>query len=73
MAQVKTNLNGQVVPFTIFVSGTTVAPNIRLDQDAWPDYVLASGIDDVPAYEARMREVFAECGADVSAITFEVL
>jgi hypothetical protein len=73
MATIRINLNQQVVAFNCFVAGADVCPDIRIDHNAWPDYVIVENVDNYDAWQAVMLDVFAQCGADTNAIIFETI
>jgi len=76
MASMKINLNGETVPFTIFIAGTQDNPNIHIDYDTlpgWPVSVIVTDIDNVDVWQAHMITAFTQCGADTTKIVFETI
>lgn len=76
MFAVKINLNGETVPFTIFIAGTQENPNIHIDYDTapgWPTSVIVSKIDNLEKWQMYMTEAFNQCGADTTKIVFETI
>lgn len=76
MADMKINLNGETVPFTIFVAGTQANPDIHIDYDSgpgWPTSVIITNIADVEIWQSYMVDAFNQCGADTTKITFEAV
>ena len=73
MSTVKIILNGETVAFNCFIAGSDVCPAIRLNQDAWPEYVIVENVDNYDAWHQVMIDVFTQCGANTSNITFEIL
>lgn len=76
MASRKINLNGETVPFTIFIAGTQGNPNISIDYDTlpgWPQSVVVTGIDDETIWQQHMIEAFVQCGADITKIVIETI
>lgn len=74
MATKLIKLNGEKVPFTIFVAGQLHNPNIYIDYDTdpgWPVSVVVSGIDDETAWTTDQLAAFTECGADIAKIVIE--
>ena len=73
MSTVKIILNGETVAFNCFVAGSDVCPDIRLNQDAWPEYVTVENVDNYDTWHQVMIDVFTQCGADTEQIIFESL
>jgi len=73
MSTIKITLNGETVAFNCFIAGSDVCPDIRLNQDTWPEYVIVENVDNYDAWQLVMIDVFTQCGADISKITFETL
>jgi len=71
MSTIKINLNGETVAFNCFIAGGDVCPEIRLNHDAWPEYVIVENVSNYTAWQEVMLDVFAQCGADLTKITFE--
>ena len=71
MSTIKITLNGETVAFNCFIAGCDVCPTIRINQDAWPEYVIVENVSDYTAWHEVMIDVFSQCGADITKITFE--
>lgn len=73
MATVKITLNGESVPYSCFIAGADICPELHLNYDHWPDFVLAENVTDTQAFETKLDQIFDEVLQRNTAITFEVL
>jgi hypothetical protein len=73
MSTVKITLNGETVAFNCFAAGSDVNPNISINHDAWPMYVVVENVTDYTPWHQVMLDVFRQCGADTTKITFETI
>jgi hypothetical protein len=73
MSTVKITLNGEKVAFNCFAAGADVCPGISINHDAWPNYVVVDNVTDYTPWHQVMLDVFTECEADTTKITFETI